>query len=43
MSYVTYTNVGIEHVGGDMFKEVPQGDAIFTKVNWLKPISFSPN
>ncbi|KAI3783706.1 hypothetical protein L1987_42792 [Smallanthus sonchifolius] len=24
---------GIEHVGGDMFKEVPQGDAIFMK--WI--------
>lgn len=25
-------NVGIEHMGGDMFEEVPQGDAIFMKV-----------
>ncbi|KAL8244779.1 hypothetical protein R6Q59_011037 [Mikania micrantha] len=24
---------GVEHVGGDMFKEVPQGDAIFMK--WI--------
>lgn len=24
--------VGVEHVGGDMFKSVPEGDAIFMKV-----------
>lgn len=27
---------GIEHVAGDMFQEVPQGDAIFMKVIYLK-------
>lgn len=25
---------GIEHVGGDMFESVPNGDAIFMKVNF---------
>ena len=25
--------VGVEHVGGDMFECVPQGDAIFMKVS----------
>lgn len=24
--------VGVEHVGGDMFESVPEGDAIFMKV-----------
>jgi len=24
---------GVTHVGGDMFKGVPKGDAIFLKVN----------
>jgi hypothetical protein len=24
---------GVEHVGGDMFKSVPKGDAIFMKVS----------
>ncbi|CAN1844206.1 (R,S)-reticuline 7-O-methyltransferase [Linum perenne] len=27
---------GVQHVGGDMFKEVPNGDAIFMKVNYIK-------
>ena len=26
---------GVEHVGGDMFEKVPEGDAIFIKVSFL--------
>jgi hypothetical protein len=26
---------GVEHVGGDMFRRVPKGDAIFMKVSFL--------
>lgn len=29
------TNVGVEHVGGDMFVSVPKGDAIFMKVRFM--------
>lgn len=28
---------GVTHVGGDMFKSIPSGDAIFMKVQNLKP------
>lgn len=28
----SWFRVGVEHVGGDMFKSVPEGDAIFMKV-----------
>lgn len=26
-------DIGVEHVGGDMFVSVPKGDAIFMKVS----------
>jgi caffeic acid 3-O-methyltransferase len=26
---------GVEHVGGDMFRRVPKGDAIFMKVSFI--------
>jgi hypothetical protein len=26
-------HIGVEHVSGDMFKEIPKGDAIFMKVS----------
>ena len=26
---------GVEHVGGDMFEKIPNGDAIFVKVGFL--------
>lgn len=32
--------VGIEHVGGDMFSSVPEGDAIFVKVLCLKHVNY---
>lgn len=31
---------GVTHVGGDMFKSVPDGDAIFMKVRPAFPFSF---
>ncbi|CAH8305247.1 unnamed protein product [Eruca vesicaria subsp. sativa] len=31
--FVEFTNVGVEHVSGDMFIEVPKGDAVFMK--WI--------
>ena len=36
MNCITYSKachgVGVEHIGGDMFDSVPEGDAIFVKV-----------
>lgn len=27
--------IGVKHVSGDMFKEVPSGDAVFMKVSYI--------
>lgn len=33
--------VGIEHVAGDMFINIPKGEVIFMKVNFFKAFSKS--
>lgn len=32
LSLFANVNAGVTHVGGDMFKSIPSGDAIFMKV-----------
>lgn len=33
--YLTKIAIGVEHVPGDMFIEVPKGDAILMKVSYI--------
>lgn len=37
--YISFL-LGVEHVGGDMFQSVPQGDVIFMKVSII-PFQFN--